>query len=79
MSVLGPTSLAGLLDRKIKEAGIDADVQQWFFDSPIAPQPKLPAVVTEQLDRLVKQMVALFGFDEGAFERWTAERGRLPE
>ncbi len=75
MSVLGPPSLAELVDRKIREAGSDADVQQWFNDSPLAPQPTRPAIVVEQLDRLFSEMVTHLGFDKSAFERWKAERG----
>ena len=74
MSVLGPSSLARVLDRKIKEAGVDADVQQWFFYSPVAPQPTRPAIVTERMDRLFSAMVIHLGFENDAFEPWKAER-----
>ncbi len=75
MSVLGPSPLAGLVDHKIREAGIDADVQQWFHDSPLAPQPTRPAIVVAQLDRLFSEIVTRLGFDRSAFERWKAEAG----
>jgi hypothetical protein len=78
MSVLGPPSLARLMDRKIQEVGIDTDVQQWFHDSPLAPQPTLPAIITERMDRLFFEMVTHLGFEKGTFERWKAERGRPP-
>lgn len=74
MSVLGPSTLARLLDRKIQETGVDADVQQWLHDSPLAPKPTRPAIVTERLDRLFGEMVAHLGFDPGTFEQWKAER-----
>ena len=77
MSVIGPSSLASIINRKIQEAGSDADVQQWFNDSPVAPQPTRPAIIGEQLDRFFAEMVTHLGFgDDGAFERWKAERGR---
>jgi hypothetical protein len=63
MSVLGPPSLARLLERKIRDADIDADVQQWFHDSPLAPQPTRPAIVTEWLDRVFDEIVTHVGFD----------------
>ena len=77
MSVIGPSSLAHVIDRKIQEAGSDADVQQWFNDSPVAPQPTRPAIISEQLDRFFAEMVTHLGFGhDGAFERWKGERGR---
>ena len=69
MSVLGPGSLAHLLDRKIQEAGIDADVQRWFYDSPLAPRPKQTAMVEERSDRLLDEMVTQLGFDREELER----------
>jgi hypothetical protein len=69
MSVLGPRSLAHLLDRKIQEAGIDADVQQWFYDSPLAPRPKQTAMVEDRSDRLLDEMVMQLGFDREELER----------
>ncbi len=74
MSVLGPMSLARLIDRKLNEADIDADFQQWFHDSPIAPQPKRPPIVDEQLERLFSKAVTQLGFSTGTFERWQEER-----
>jgi len=73
MSVVGPSSLAHLLDRKIREAGIDAGMQQWFHDSPIAPQPKRPAIVEDRMDRLFHEMVIHLGFDATKLERGKAE------
>lgn len=78
MGVLGPSSLAQLMDRKIREGGIDADVQQWFHDSPLAPQPARPAISVERMDRLFEEMVTHLGFEAGTLDRWKAERGPLP-
>lgn len=69
MSVLGPASLAELLDRKIHEAGIDADIQQWFHDSPLAPQPERDAIVDDRMGRLFDEMVAHLGFDTENLKR----------
>jgi hypothetical protein len=69
MSVLGPGSLAHLLDRKIQEAGPDTDVQQWFHDSPLAPRPKQTAMIEDRSDRLLDEMVTQLGFDRLELER----------
>jgi hypothetical protein len=69
MSVLGPGSLAHLLDRKIQEAGPDTDVQQWFHDSPLGPRPTQTAMVEDRSDRLLDEMVTQLGFDREELER----------
>lgn len=74
LSVLGPPSLARLLDRKIQEAGIDADVQQWFHDWPLAPRPTRPAIVDDRMDRLFHEMTRHLGFDTSTLERHLAEQ-----
>ena len=79
LSVLGPSSLAQLLGRKIQEAGVDADMQQWFHDSPVAPQPTRLAIITERMERLFFEMVTLLGFETGAFDDWRATRSQLLE
>lgn len=78
MGVLGSSSLAVLMERKIHEAGIDADLQQWFHDSPLAPKPTRPAISVERMDRLLAEMVTHLGFEVDTFDRWKAERGPSP-
>jgi hypothetical protein len=74
MSVVGPRSLPSLLDQKIREAGIDADILQWFLDSSLAPRPDRPPIVTERLDRQFEAMIRSLGFDPALLDRWKAER-----
>jgi hypothetical protein len=76
MSVVGPPSLARLLERKIAEAGIDPDVLQWFLDSPLAPRPDRPAIVSERLDRQFETMIESLGFDPELLEDWKSERSK---
>ena len=73
MSALGPGSLAHLLDRKIQEASLDTDVQQWFHDSPFGPRPTQTAMVEDRSDRLLDEMVTQLGFDREELERLEAE------
>jgi len=63
VSVLGPMSIAQILDGKIQEAGSDADILQWFRDSPWAPTPSRPPIVEEQLNRVFAQICSRLGVD----------------
>lgn len=74
VSGIGPQSLPGLLDQKIREAGTDPDILQWLVDSPLAPRPRHPAIVTERLDRQFETMTRSLGFDPALADRWKAER-----
>lgn len=79
MSVLDRSSLAGLLNSKVREAGVDADLQQWFHDSLLAPRPSRPPIIIEQIERLTLAMVQQLGLETSAFDRWKAERDRRRE
>jgi hypothetical protein len=59
----------------VREAGIDADVQQWFHVSPLAPQPTRPAMVEDGMKRLFREMAVQLGFDPGAIQDKRRQRG----
>lgn len=74
MSLLGPASLAQLLSQKIQQAGVDPDIQLWLRDSPFAPLPTRPAIVTERMDRLFYEIYTQLGFDKENYQRWKDEQ-----
>lgn len=76
MSVIGPRSLPWLIDRKLQDSDMDAEFLQWFLDSPLAPTPDRPALLTEQLDRQFDTMVETLGFDTADLHEWRTQNRR---
>ena len=69
MSVLGRGSLASSWIARSRRPGIDADMQQWFHDFPLAPQPNASPMVDDRLRRMFDEMVAHLGFDADSSQR----------